>query len=276
MITFDNFLRQFKFTPMQNVLQGFRVGIEREAFLFDPTCGAIVPQAPSLIAALRESAIKDQVSPELSACQVEVKTEPLRPRSVARVLVQDEQVLNAVAADLGFKLMFQPVAPADMRLDVYPKDRYRRIAEQIPETVLAAGCRVAGTHIHVSASGQTVLDVYNDLVDGFDDWLNLAGGYGTERMQLYREVTDRWRPVRYESWEDFYQHACESGFVDDLRSCWSLIRITAHGTIEFRMFDSTASVAEIDCWAQRCHKRCVELHDKHRARSVQDVVVNWG
>jgi ribosomal protein S18 acetylase RimI-like enzyme len=48
------------------------------------------------------------------------------------------------------------------------------------------------------------------------------------------------------------------GFDKDPRKCWTLIRISKNGTIEFRMFGATPSLERIVGWAKLCHDLCKE------------------
>ncbi|MEK7498442.1 MAG: hypothetical protein AAB611_01120, partial [Patescibacteria group bacterium] len=44
------------------------------------------------------------------------------------------------------------------------------------------------------------------------------------------------------------------GFAENPRNCWDLIRISRHGTIEFRMFGVTDHVDEVLMWVSRIKK----------------------
>jgi gamma-glutamyl:cysteine ligase YbdK (ATP-grasp superfamily) len=48
----------------------------------------------------------------------------------------------------------------------------------------------------------------------------------------------------------FYEIAVESGFVNDPRRCWWLIRVNGVGTVELRFFDSTNDVSLIVSFAR--------------------------
>jgi hypothetical protein len=46
--------------------------------------------------------------------------------------------------------------------------------------------------------------------------------------------------------------------VLDPRKNWSEIRISAHGTIEFRLFGASASDDENMQWIRECHALCID------------------
>ena len=260
------------------------VGVEREQFT--RRNGIIAPIAHLILA----KAGTNQFGPweqdfgftpderfgyELSACQVESRIGPCKLTDLKSKLYQTAQALNEYVenarterdrhghkyADHIFDLSDVSVAPADMPLDIYPDatGRYKRIAEKMPRHVLLAACRVIGTHIHVGMPDhETALRVYNQVIKKYD-WLCARGnGSFGERLDIYRIVAPDCDPKPYADWADFYRVAMEKDFHEDPRKCWTLIRISKHGTIEFRMFGATDSIERIVGWAKICHDLCKE------------------
>jgi gamma-glutamyl:cysteine ligase YbdK (ATP-grasp superfamily) len=148
-----------------------------------------------------------------------------------------------------------------MPLDVYPDPtgRYQKITRDMPREVLTAACRIIGTHVHIGMPDhETALRVYNRLCPYFEHLCEMGNGSFGERLAIYRQMAPKYKPTPYESWEDFYGSACKKGFVEDPRKCWTLIRISVHGTIEFRMFGATDNHERIVRWATKCHELCME------------------
>jgi gamma-glutamyl:cysteine ligase YbdK (ATP-grasp superfamily) len=149
-----------------------------------------------------------------------------------------------------------------MPLDVYPdpSGRYQRMVKTMPRACLIAACRVIGTHIHIGMPNHEVaLRTYNHVISECDYLCTKGNGSFGERLDIYREVAPDCDPMPYADWSHFYKTACEKGFDKDPRKCWTLIRISKHGTLEFRMFGATSSVNRVIGWANLCHQLCAEV-----------------
>ena len=152
-----------------------------------------------------------------------------------------------------------------MPLDVYPdpSGRYREIIKNMPREILLAACQVTGTHIHIGMPDhETALKVYNAVVKHMTVLREKGNGSFGERIRIYKMVAPNWESLPYRDWNDFYDSAVKFGFENDPRRCWNLIRISVHGTIEFRMFGSTPSFERIISWARSAKfakKRCYKL-----------------
>jgi gamma-glutamyl:cysteine ligase YbdK (ATP-grasp superfamily) len=170
-----------------------------------------------------------------------------------------EAVMGRLEAIHDFSRSYYEVGPLDMPLDVYPDPagRYAAIAARIPGEVLRAACRVIGTHVHVGMGDhETALEVYNRVRTRWGA-LALSGdcSWG-KRLELYAKMAPQHAPPHYESWEDFYQQLVIEGGAGSPRDCYHMIRLSGHGTIEFRMFGSVASIKKVNEWAQRCYELC--------------------
>lgn len=265
----DGFRARFRYAPE---LAG-RIGVERERFIIDKT-GAIVPASAEVLAHIGnnyrgyarwptcevEPSLATQAKPELSACQIETVTTPCDLTRLRSELEHWDSMLGQAFADLGYRELHAEVAPADMPLDVYPdpSGRYESIAASISHEALVAACRVAGTHVHIGMPDhETALRVYNAVLKRFGELCELGNGSFGERLAIYRQMAPGYLPLPYDGWHHFYERAVREGFADDPRKCWTMIRISVHGTIEFRMFGATDSVARIVRWAERCHDLCM-------------------
>ena len=241
----QQFFSQFRFRPE---LRRF-VGVEREYFLVDAN-GVPVPRSKEFLHAVRNP----EWTFELSACQVEHRT---KPRSDLGQMESDLFMAQAFAQStartkLGCRLVALEVAPADMPLDVYPdKPRYAKIAATLPIATLLAACRVTGTHIHVGMSSMEEAVAFRDrMIPHIDRFAHMGDHTCGERLRLYHTVAGNEEPKPYGSAEAFYADAAARGFADNPRNCWDLVRISAHGTVELRMFGMTADTSEIRHWVE--------------------------
>ena len=146
-----------------------------------------------------------------------------------------------------------------MPLDVYPdpSGRYQVITKDMPEEKLRAACRVAGTHIHIGMGSQEkAIRAYNNALRHLDHLCKLGDKSKGERLSIYKIMAPNFKPPVYDSWKDYEVYAKEHGFIDSPRNCWHLIRISIHGTIEFRMFGATPDIHEVIQWAKICYTIC--------------------
>ena len=146
-----------------------------------------------------------------------------------------------------------------MDLTVYddPTGRYQQIIKNMPIDILRAACRVAGTHVHIGMPNMKMaLKVYNGVIHHWANLAEIINESKGERLEIYKMMAKSYEPVPYKSVEEFYKDACSQGFEKDPRKNWQLIRITVHGTIEFRMGGATASHTLINKFARECYRVC--------------------
>ncbi len=163
---------------------------------------------------------------------------------------------------MGLGCAFFEVADKDMPLDVYPVERYLRIAGSLPTNVLQAACWITGTHIHIGMPDpETAINIYNNIVSSgeVDNLCAMGDKSCGERLSLYKLMQSEPSPDIYpDGWKSFYNHSISDEFTEDPRKNWKLIRISPHGTIEFRMFGATDSLSEIYNWAKACHSLTIQ------------------
>jgi len=249
----SGFMKLFNF----DVSKSLWIGVERECFIEDRE-GNIVPRAPHILNGIDSNGMFGY---ELSACQIESRIGPCELGDIRQYLEDSDESLKCIMDNNGVKARHVEVGLENMSLEVYPdpSGRYQEIVKTMPRHVLLAACRVIGTHIHVGMPDhETALKAYNKVI-GRCDWLCSKGnGSFGERLDIYRTVAPECDPLSYRDWHDFYRVACVRGFDEDPRKCWTLIRISRHGTIEFRMFGATSSIDRIVGWAKLCHDLCAE------------------
>ncbi|OGZ01704.1 MAG: hypothetical protein A2946_01415 [Candidatus Liptonbacteria bacterium RIFCSPLOWO2_01_FULL_53_13] len=241
---FKAFVERFPFQPERSGC----IGIERERFLADAD-GIYAPRAEEFLRIVGDPAW----TYELSACQVEDRTDPLRAENDILKNLKRNDLRGCVAArSLGLCIVANEVAPEDMPMDVYPDPRYLKIVEHLKPAALAAACRVTGTHIHVGVgSWERAFAVYHELSRHLEELMALGDHSQGLRLRLYCEVAKSWRPPRYESAEHFFEVATAEGFAGNSRNCWHLVRITKHGTVECRMFGAAECSEEVLAWVSR-------------------------
>lgn len=250
MKSFDEFLRQFKFDPEKNL----KVGLERECH-FRNEKGKIVPIAREVLNYLGTE--NGRFIHELSACQLEWRIGPCFVSELKEKLIEDEIILEKAEKKLVFTRSFVEVASENMPLDVYPTRRHQRIVKDLPRPVLLAACQIIATHVHIGMPDhQRALKVYNSVIKNFDELCRLGDHSNGRRLKLYKLMAPQCNPPHYYSWRDFYDLAVRHGFTGDPQSCWHLIRLSIHGTIEFRMFGATSDLDEIVSWTTLCRELC--------------------
>lgn len=261
-MTFNNtalqkFLCRFDF---KQGLSGY-IGVEREHFLVLP-CGTLVPRAPEFLERVRDP----RWTYELSACQIESRTKPHRDLLALKLeLLQNGNNGSLVAERMGLRLVNREVASKTMPLDVFPNPRYARITRSIPIKQLQAACRVAGTHIHLGTKNmEHAIRTHNALIGHLDELSRLGDHSEGKRLKLYKAMAKRWLPAPYENEEHFFENAQANGFAENPRDCWTLIRISAHGTVEVRAFGVTDHVDEILHWISRVWS-ILQAEDVHHA-----------
>ncbi len=247
------FLAQFNFRAANRGA----IGLEREFFIVDHD-GRLVPRAPELLDLLREQD-HSAWDPELSACQIEVKTPPrFRRRDLQDDLRRQEAQGQQAAAKLGLSLRVLEIAPDDMPLDIYPCERYSNIAARIDTGALLAGCQLAATHIHLGVgSVQEALLVYDRLRQKLPLLMAEGDHSGGERLRRYARMTPLCQPPELRSVEEYFRVALEQGFALPPRTpkdCWWLLRISPVGTVEIRVFGAEPDHDRILHWVDLVHR----------------------
>jgi gamma-glutamyl:cysteine ligase YbdK (ATP-grasp superfamily) len=249
-----SFTERFNFNPEKHLF----VGIERECFLTRD--GQIVPIAHEVISRLEGRGTFGRLyGYELSACQLEIRTDPVPLEDFPKLIESSDQRLKAVEDTFKFEALHTEVAPYNMPLDVYPdpSGRYQEITRNMPIEKLRAACRVAGTHVHIGmGSKEQAIKAYNAAIPYLQTLCSMGDKSNGERLEIYRIMAPNFVPPRYTSWECYERYATEHGFIENPRNCWHLTRISVHGTIEFRMFGATPNIQEINEWVRKCYIIC--------------------
>lgn len=231
-------------------------GIEREFVLTDDR-GNPVPKSPEFLRAVQDSAW----TYELSACQVEHRTQPHGSHATLRTDLEAGSLNGQrVAQKIGCVLSVTEVAPWDMPLDVYPDNiRYQMLATTLPREVLRSACRVMGLHIHRGVcSMNEAIDLHNALLEELPRLTAMGDHSNGERLRLYGDMAIHAKPCQIHSVGQLYERALSQGFVEDPRRDWSFVRISSHGTVEIRVFGMTDNMNEILEWVREIER----IHDR--------------
>jgi len=225
----QDFLDQFRFNPK---LAGY-IGVERERFLVDAREN-IVPRAKDFLEAIKDL----KWTYELSACQVEDRTAPRKTiAGIISELNRNDEAAKKILATLDLNFSPLEVAPDSLPDEIYPDPRYLKIASRISAEQRRAAMRVAGTHVHIGTRDIIqAIAIYNRLRVHLNTLSHFGDHSDGERLRLYKAMAKNWYPPPIKNVQHFFDLACEQGFITSPRSCYWLIRISIHGTVELRMF----------------------------------------
>lgn len=232
-------------------------GIEQEAFLYSMNGSSKkslpLPKSKEFLETVGRETDSHKWTDELSACQVEYRTDPHRELTqVEADLRHGHKQGQQVASQLNSKLIYQEVAPFSMTLQPSSHTpRYQQVAKSLPKKIMRAASRVAAVHIHYGCEDlEHAVRVYNRLTGHITTFMKLGDHSKGKRLKLYTQMAPDFMPPRYQSVEHFLQVAKEEGFSDNLRQCYHLVRISPYGTVELRALGNTADVGEIMSWVR--------------------------
>ena len=251
----QDFVQMFQFDESK----AFNVGVERESFLCSMDTNVVVPEAYTAYKVLRQSSLAQHFTPELSACQIEYRTSPVLLPLLQIQLEELDKELQRLLSTVGLYGDYIELAPDSIPTAVYPNQRGKDVSERLTKETLLAACRVAGTHVHVGMPDlETAILVYNHVIKHLKRLIQLGDFSAGERLRLYMLVAGSPFQGMLGGEEHFYSIAIQEQFAANPRDWWALVRISVHGTIEFRPFGSVASADTIVNWASYCHYLCLE------------------
>lgn len=201
---------------------------------------------------------------EFSACQVEVRTQPHDTlRKISWDLRDCETQGKRAAQAIGVDLARLEVAPVNMSMTHARDDRYERLSKIIPPEVRLAAFRVAGTHFHLGMSClEEAVEMHDALCALLPKLIAMSDHSDGDRLRLYHQVVAWAMPEAHvptvgtspiygstQGWLNYLQ----TTNVTELRSCWDLVRITPHGTVELRALGIGKHIEEILSWVESVH-----------------------
>jgi carboxylate-amine ligase len=251
------------------------VGIEEELMLLDPATLDLVPRARDVLELVDGDA---RYKLELPAAQLEIMSPPLPGAAAAEEFLLGARRDLATAAAGEVALAAAGVHPFASPEGVLNEgERYDRTAEQYGR--IARRQLVFGLQVHVAIRGaERALAVYNGLRNHLPEIMALAAnapfydgqdtGLATVRPKVAELLPRQGVPPALSSWEEFAAHlewGERAGVVPEPRTWWWELRPHAsHGTLELRVPDAQATVADagaIVAVAQALAARLAALHD---------------
>jgi carboxylate-amine ligase len=238
-----------------DVSEPLTLGLEEELMLLDPDTLALAPVGSAVIAELGGD---PRFKLELPASQVEIVTTPVSDvPSAAAQLADGRRTLLERAGHLARPAAAgaHPFSPAHGELTDDP--RYGRTVEQFG--AIAHRQLVCALQVHVAVGGaERTLAVYNALRSHLPELAALAAaapfyegkdtGLASIRPKISDQLTRQGVPPEIESWEAFaadLRWGAASGLMAEHAGWWWELRPhPAWGTLELRVPDSQASVAD--------------------------------
>jgi carboxylate-amine ligase len=251
------------------------VGLEEELFVVDAQTLDLVPRADEIVEA------DPRAKPELVAAEVELATPPCD--SVAEAighLAEGRRALAAAAADRGLALLgagAHPFAAAEGELTT--GERYDRIAETYGPVVRRQ--LVAALQVHVAVRpADRALAVHNALRSHLPDLAALAAnapfhegrdtGLASIRPLIATLLSRQGVPPELHSWDEYAGALERSG-----EWWWELRPHHRFGTLELRVPDTQATLADARAVAAVAHGLVTWLSERHAAGEDLPVEQTW-
>jgi carboxylate-amine ligase len=261
------------------------VGLEEELMLLDPETLDLAPCAPQVLARL---AADDRFKAELPAAQLEIVGAPAAtvPDAAAALLAaRRDLVRGAAGLALPAGAGVHPFAAADGVLS--PGERYAQIAEEFG--AIARRQLVFGLHVHVAIGGpERALAVYNALREHLPAIAALGAGspfyegcdtaLASVRPKLCDLLPRQGIPPILPDWESYaaaLSWGRAGGAFADARWWWEARLHPEHGTLEVRVADVQATVADTAALASVIHALVVTLADRHDDGRLTPPVQTW-
>jgi carboxylate-amine ligase len=261
------------------------VGLEEELMLLDPETLDLLPRAAELV----EAADDERIKLELPAAHLELTLPPARTVSeAAAALAAGRRDLAAAAAPFG-RLAAAGVHPFAHPLGVLNSGtRYEKTEREYGE--MARRQLVCALQVHVAVGGaERSLAVYNALRPWLPAVAALAAnapfhdgrdtGMASVRPKLAELLPRQGVPPAISSWEAFadaLRWGAASGAVPEPRRWWWELRPhAAYGTLEVRVPDSQATVADAAAIAALVLCLIAWLGERHDAGVPTPAVDTW-
>jgi carboxylate-amine ligase len=252
------------------------VGIEEELMLLDPETLDLVPSAPAVMERVAGDA---RYKLEMPAAQLEIASPPLAGAAEAeRFLMAARRDLADATAGL-VRLAAAGVHPFAAPEGVLNEgERYERTAEQYGR--IARRQLVFGLQVHVAVRGaDRALAVYNGLRNHLPELMALAAnapfyeghdtGLATVRPKVAELLPRQGVPPALRSWEEFaaaLEWGERAGAIPEPRMWWWELRPhPLYGTLELRVPDAQATVADAGAVVAVVHALAAQLADRHDA-----------
>src|SRR4051794_34800526 len=266
--------------------RAFTVGIEEELMLLHPTTLDLEPRAAE---GLERAAGDQRFKLEMPAAQLEIVLPPTATvRALATGLGAARRDLAAVASEVGVLAGagVHPFAAAEGAIN--PGERYAAIEHEFAS--VARRQLVHGLHVHVAVPDPDVaLAVYNALREQLPALAALGAaspfyegrdtGLASARPMLCDLLPRQGVPPSIASWADlaaaFRWGRATGAFADASQWWWEARLHPVHGTIEIRVPDTQATVADTIAIAAVGHALVVDLAGRAAAGEALGAVPSW-
>jgi len=247
-----DFMNYFNFKKERSLF----VGVERESFIRTSDWQFATGEDTQRL--LKYLGDDMRFGYEFPACQLEDRVGPLKLHEVEMALTTNDNKINHALEILGLlRSRYEVEEKVPLEIFPDPTGRYQKIAERLSDNILRSAFSVIGTHVHIGMPDhETALMVYNQVTEYVNELCSLGDNSNGRRLEHYKKVATNFYPPKYRNWDHFFGTACDKGFATNPRNCWSIIRISAHGTIEFRMFGATEDTGKTMSWIKICHDIC--------------------
>jgi carboxylate-amine ligase len=258
------------------------VGLEDELMVLDAATLDLVPRAPELLARLDGD---PRFKLELPAEQIELVVAPSRTvaEAAAALAAGRRDLLGAAGDDLRLAAAgLHPFAGTEGTLN--PGPRYE--ATEAEYGLIARRQLVSALQVHVAIRGaDRALAVYNALRSHLPELAALAAhapfhagrdtGMASFRPTISQMLPRQGVPPALASWEAYAEALAFVAEGGAGRWWWELRPHDAHGTLELRVPDAQATVADAAAVAAVAHSLAVWLGQRHDAGEALPVHETW-
>jgi carboxylate-amine ligase len=260
------------------------VGLEEELMLLDPETLDLAPVAAAVLERLDGD---ERFVPELPAAQLEVVAPPFA------TVGEGARALAAARADLARAAegLARPagagVHPFASGLGVISAgERYAALVERFSPAIMRRQL-VFGLHVHVAlGGGDRALSVYNALREHLPAIAALAAGspfyegddtgLASVRPKLSGLLPRQGVPPELPSWEAFAQVlGWPERKFGEAQWWWEARPHPVHGTIEVRVADTQATVADTAAVGAVVHALVATLAQRHDAGALPEPAPSW-
>jgi glutamate---cysteine ligase / carboxylate-amine ligase len=229
------------------------MGVEEEYLVVDVETGELVSRSHEVLARA-ERRLGDEVSPELSLCQIEIGTPVCTSLDEVRQhLHRLRGEVAAAARPLGLGIAAtgtHPFSPWEGQRIDRSKERYAELGDKYQ--VVARQQVVCGCHVHIGIDDPEVavavmnqvrawLPVLLALSANSPFWRGQDTGYSSYRLQLWRSWPTAGIPPRFADRQDYDQlvHTLEAidAIEDPTHLYWQVRPSNRYPTLEFRVLD---------------------------------------
>jgi carboxylate-amine ligase len=258
------------------------VGLEEELMLLDPGTLDLAPHAGAVVAGLDGD---PRFKIEMPAAQLEIVTGPCASVAEAAAELAAARARLAEAVAGRFRVAGAGAHPfASGRGPLNPGARYEAIGAEYAS--VANRQLVFGLHVHVAVGGaDRALAVYNALRAHLPDIAALAAcapfyegrdsGLASVRSRISGLLPRQGVPPALESFAAYADALRWCGFDDPRQWWWELRLHPRFGTLELRVPDTQATVADTAAVAEVAYALVARLAARHDAGEPLPVADSW-